>query len=272
MVSRVTRKIKSVSLRTLLSALDKFDSQDVWENIFRRSLKKMNFGNGGDFTESGEMYVLQYLQGKFLREPKITIFDVGGNVGNYSVALSKVFREKTTIYSFEPSKKTYALFVENTRSIHSIIPHNLGFSDKEYHHTLYTDKEGSGLASVYQRKLDHFGIHMDSSEEIELTTIDSFCSARNIERIHFLKLDIEGHELSALHGAKEMIEKGRIDAIQFEFGGCNIDSRTYFQDFFYLLKDRYHLYRILTNGIHEIPTYRETYEIFVTVNYLAIRK
>lgn len=69
-----------------------------------------------------------------------------------------------------------------------------------------------------------------------------------------------------------MICNNKIEVIQFEFGGCNIDSRTYFQDFYYLLKDNYKIYRILKNGLIEIKSYKEIYEIFITINYLAIKK
>ena len=79
-------------------------------------------------------------------------------------------------------------------------------------------------------------------------------------------------KLKALNGAAQMINSKQIDVIQFEFGGCNIDSRTYFKDFFYLLKDNYQIFRILKNGLFEMPTYKETYEIFITINYLAVRK
>ena len=113
---------------------------------------------------------------------------------------------------------------------------------------------------------------MDKSEEIKLSTLDVYCSANKIDRIHFLKLDIEGHELKALNGAKRMIDSKNIDIIQFEFGGANIDSRTYFQDFFYLLKDNYSIYRIVKDGLFEMPIYKETYEVFLTINYLAVRK
>jgi hypothetical protein len=113
---------------------------------------------------------------------------------------------------------------------------------------------------------------MSKSEIVEINTIDEFCSANGIRHIHFLKMDVEGNELNILYGAKQMIESDSIDFIQFEFGGCNIDSRTYFQDFFYLLKDRYHIYRILKKGLFQIDTYSEKYEIFTTTNYLAQRK
>ena len=145
-------------------------------------------------------------------------------------------------------------------------------SDSENSQLLYTNKDGSGLASVYKRKLDHFGISMDKSEEIKLSTLDIYCKMNDIDRINFLKIDIEGHELNALYGAIELIKNKKIDYIQFEFGGTNIDSKTYFRDFYYLLNDNYKIYRILKDGLFEIATYKETYEIFSAINYLAIKK
>ncbi|GHV56141.1 hypothetical protein AGMMS49579_20380 [Spirochaetia bacterium] len=77
--------------------------------------------------------------------------------------------------------------------------------------------------------------------------------------------------MKVLEGAKHMIQSGNIDFIQFEFGGCNIDSRTYFQDFFYALKDRYRIYRIIRDGLFEIKAYREMYECFMNSNFFAER-
>jgi FkbM family methyltransferase len=193
-------------------------------------------------------------------------------VGNYSKVLSDFFQTKATIHSFEPSKKTYEKFLETTKNIPNIVPNNFGLSDSENYQLLYTNQDASGLASVYQRDLEHYGISMDKSEEVKLSTIDAYCKINNIDRIHFLKLDIEGHEMKALEGAKQMIDSKKIDFIQFEFGGSNIDSRTYFKDFFNLLKDNYKIYRILKDGLHEMSKYQEIYEIFTTINYLAVKK
>ncbi|WP_373515209.1 FkbM family methyltransferase [Persicitalea sp.] len=245
--------------------------QKIYEALFRIALSGMNYGNGGDFKESGEMNVLKIVKERFKNELPITIFDVGGNVGNYSKNLSDIFNDKATIHSFEPSKKTFEIFLRTTNGITNIIPNNFGLSDSETDFVLYSNAEASGLASVYHRNLEHFGISMDKSETIKLSTIDNYCQKNNINRIHFLKLDIEGHELMALKGAHQMIADKKIDLIQFEFGGCNIDSRTYFQDFFYLLKDKYRIYRILKDGLVEISQYKETNEVFITINYLAER-
>jgi FkbM family methyltransferase len=266
---KIGRAIRRRIVGQMYKSVGKKKMQKIYEGLFHLSLSGMIYGNGGDFKESGELAVLTSIKNHFKNEEKITVFDVGGNVGNYARSIAEVFGNNTTIYSFEPSKKTFDQFLGTTAGISNIIPNNLGLSDSENKLTLYTNKDHSGLSSLYNRELDHLGIDMSDTEEIDLSTIDTYCAQKNIDRIHFLKLDIEGHELSALKGAAKMIHQKKIDFIQFEFGGCNIDSKTYFKDFFNLLKDNYRIYRILKDGLQEIPSYHETCEIFITINYLA---
>ncbi len=246
--------------------------QKIYEKLYLKALTGMHYGGGVSVYESGEINVMEMIKQRLRQEKSLTVFDVGANIGSYSNSLYDVFGNNATIHAFEPSEKTFKLLAENTSKIPTIVLNNAGISDQNSVTKLYTNQEASGIASVYQRNLEHFGTILDKSEEIKLITIDNYCIEHDIDRIHFLKLDIEGHELSALKGAKQMLDENKIDYIQFEFGGCNIDSRTYFQDFYYLLKDTYRIYRILKDGLIEIPDYKETFEIFITVNYLAERR
>jgi FkbM family methyltransferase len=243
--------------------------QNIFKNLLRLSLDGMNYGHVTDLKESGELNAINFLREYFDSRSHISIFDVGGNLGHYSRAFAEFFGSKATIYAFEPSVKTFNQFLENTKGIDTIKPNNIGFSDKEEKSPLYMDHELSTLASVYPRNLIHHEITVSQFEEVRLTTIDRFCEKNKIDKIDFLKLDIEGHELKALKGAKRMIENDQVECIQFEFGGCNIDSRTFFQDFYYLLIEKYQLFRIVRNGLIEIDKYDESNEIFITMNYLA---
>ena len=66
---------------------------------------------------------------------------------------------------------------------------------------------------------------------------------------------------------------GNVRSIQFEFGGCNIDTKTYFQDFWYFFKERdFDLYRISPLGLIRILEYKESDEFFTATNYIAKRK
>ena len=86
-----------------------------------------------------------------------------------------------------------------------------------------------------------------------------------------VKIDIEGHELSALNGFGKAIFSTSV--IQFEFGGCNIDTKTYFQNFWYFFKEHnFDLFRITPLGIEGIKSYKESDEYFSTTNYIAVNR
>jgi hypothetical protein len=207
--------------------------QPLFEILYDMSLTGMNIGGGTDPGDSGELNALHYIKGKL---------DSLKDSGDY------------TIFDVGANIGKYALLLNDVFG------------------TLYSNTDESGLASVYKRNLEHFNIDMNQSEEIEIKNLDSFCKEKNINHIHFLKLDVEGHEKKVIEGAKRMIDAGEVDFIQFEFGGCNIDSRTYFQDFYYLLNERYQIYRIVRDGIFPVGKYGERYESFLTTNYLAEKR
>lgn len=265
MIIKIIRKI-------LTPIVGKRSYQKLFEALNQFSLIGMNIGGGTNPKDNGEKYALDYVNKKLKLINKLIVFDVGANIGHYSLLLSEVLGDKAIIYSFEPSHRTFEKLSLNVGKKENIILHNFGFSDKEINTVLYSNQDESGLASVYKRRLDHLHINMEQSENIEIKTVDTFCKNNNIEHIHFLKLDVEGHEIKVLEGSSELLNSKRVDFIQFEFGGCNIDSRTYFKDFYCLLKDNYKIYRILKDGLYPIEQYREQYESFAITNYLAEKK
>jgi hypothetical protein len=88
-------------------------------------------------------------------------------------------------------------------------------------------------------------------------------------------MDIEGHELFALRGAKNALKAGCIRALSFEFGSGNINSRTFFRDFWDLLTMyEYKIVRVLPGGkLYSVRAYNEDLEYFRGVsNYIAYRQ
>lgn len=251
--------------------IDTTFSQKVLGKLHQYILRGMNYANSGNYEESGEFVVLKWIE-KINDGKKGVIFDVGGNHGGYTKAVRSIFSDEVTIHAFEPSVKTFAIFKEHTQQITGVVANNIGLGENEATLTLFSNTEGSGLASVYDRKIEHYGIVMDQKEEVKISTVDLYCKQMNINNILLLKLDIEGHEFSALKGAAGMLKAKAIQCIQFECGGTNIDSRTYFKDFYDLLSPQYRIYRILKTGLFEIKRYSETNEVFLSVNYLAVLK
>ncbi len=238
------------------------------------ALYGMNIGPASLPQDSGEISLLKNIRtilGKS-RDAVITMFDVGANIGAYARMADALLGPAVRIFSFEPSAAACEKLRRNTQDIASIAIFQHGFSDADAVLELFSDTAGSGLASVYDRRMTHHGIVLASRETVRLSTIDRFCHEHHVDSINLLKVDVEGHEFKVFAGASEMIQRDAVDTIQFEFGGCNIDSRTYFQDFFYLLNSKYRLFRLTVDGLIAIDRYHEKFEQFQTTNFAAIHR
>lgn len=234
------------------------------------SLWGMNYGGGASVEDSGEAYALALLKKKYQQNAWV-IFDVGANKGNYADLVIKTFSpEKLQLHCFEPSTRTYSFLQNKIKASPHIFLNLFGLSSKEQSLILHYDTIASGMASVYSRNLDHIGTELTTEEICQFKTLDQYCIQQGIEKIDLLKLDVEGHELEVLQGGIRMLPN--IQFIQFEFGGCNIDSRTYFKDFYLLLKNNFDIYVLLKDGLLPIKTYGEQLEIFTTTNYFCVNK
>jgi FkbM family methyltransferase len=262
------------------SALKNPRLQSFWRRIHNLALFCMNYGGGGAIETSGEDWVLNEV---VVPACKTTIapivFDVGANRGEYSLRVNALLRA-ARIYAFEPSSPTYQILRQEINAADrtlSISAHNIGLSNADGALDLYTYAVDGGeapiLSSIVLRlPTQEARIEPCRKDRIEVQTIDGFCKANCITDIDLLKIDVEGHEIAVLQGAADMIGSRSVRMIQFEFGPCNIYSRTYFYDFWSMLAESYHIYRIVPQGMVLIESYREQHEVFLTSNYLAVCK
>jgi FkbM family methyltransferase len=246
--------------------------QKMFEILHQVSLIGMNIGAVAGPEESGEYQALKYLQSKLKNNEKLVLFDVGANIGSYAKLLRTVFGDRSKIYCFEPATRTFEKLKSNLAEMPNFELYNIGFGECKEDLTLFSNSDTSSMASVYHRRLDHFNIDFSQTEEVKIRSVDDFCTEFDINHIHLLKLDIEGHEFKAIKGASNIINTGNVDFIQFEFGGTDIDSKVFFQDFYYLLKDKYVIYRVVKDGLYKIEEYKEMYETFMATIFMAQRK
>jgi FkbM family methyltransferase len=219
------------------------------------------------FSKNKNIEVEVY-SGNFSSSSKVIVFDVGANTGEWTDSFLDLYIN-AEFYLFEP-QKALSEYLKTKYSAMSNVPVvNLGIGEVPESRVLFGDVAGSGLASLHQRNLDFFGIDFFELEVVSVVNLDSFCKD-NLLSPTIIKLDIEGHEMFALRGAKKILQTTKF--VQFEFGGANINSRTFFRDFWYFFSElNFRIYRITKRGLHPIHNYQEQEESFTPTNYLAIR-
>ncbi|NEQ39984.1 MAG: FkbM family methyltransferase [Okeania sp. SIO3I5] len=198
------------------------------------------------------------------------IFDVGANNGEWSLLLHKMFPE-SRIFLFEPQPACQKIIMEKQIPNSKLIPNAV--SSKRGTVQLYTTDETSVIASLHQRYESYLQSRTFYSIDVETITLDSVIEDNGLSCVDFIKMDIEGHELDALKGVTKSLEKGIIKALSFEFGCGNINSRTFFRDFWnFLFPMNYRIYRILPSSrLMPIESYYEDCEYFLSVtNYIAV--
>lgn len=124
------------------------------------------------------------------------VIDAGAWVGDFSAYSSS---KNATCYAFEPANDTYSLLCQTSRlnSPGRIIPVKMGLGDMEDSLRLGIDAEGSGNNSFHSELVSKHA----KFETVRITTIDNFVRDQQLEKVDFIKSDIEGMERNLLMGA-----------------------------------------------------------------------
>lgn len=234
--------------------------------LCQQYVDRFNGDNNDDLHSNGE---LDYLQ-RALHESRV-VFDVGANKGDWTARVTAM-QPGLVVHSFEPSATTFEQLA--ARSFAGTVMRNpFGLGSKAEERTLHVFAEGSGNNSLYQRQGLEAGWGLSPqqlTETIRLDTLDHYCQQQQVTRIDLLKLDVEGHELEVLRGATTMLQQGGIRLIQFEYGGCNIDSGVLLKDLFEFLEPfGYQFYKIFPQALKHIPHYDQRLENFRYQNWVA---
>jgi FkbM family methyltransferase len=129
--------------------------------------------------------------------------DIGANVGAISLMLAKLCGPGAKIYSFEPGPPNLARLRSNLAlnpglsSRVEIIPSGMGAQPSELWWAEEPGNPGNALVS------DH------GTDRIPITTVDDFVRDRHIQRIDFMKIDVEGMELDVMRGGRDTLNSLR---------------------------------------------------------------
>ena len=171
----------------------------------------------------------------------MTVFDAGAHLGKYTQLFSFLAGDKGRVYAFEPTERSFqklvsaagrfkypnvelfnkAVYSENRNVILNEFPEG------------YSSWNSLGLPKMKNPNDPMVAVHIERSAEVEAVTLDSFCRRHRIDRIDYLKLDVEGAELDALLGSCSLLENKAIRYLQFEISkpmlrGLNTEAKFVF--------------------------------------------
>ena len=177
----------------------------IFPEYKRKQLKhyfnQLNFNKDGN--EEKELLLL-----RFWLQTDSVFFDIGANNGLYTY-VAQLHTHADNIYIFEPipelSSRLKYMFSDAKHFM-------LAFSDERTTHSFkipiidgHEYKSRGTLNTTYKEK----GETNTRIIDVTTNTLDHFCSKNKINRIDFIKIDVEGHERKVIEGGTETFKRLR---------------------------------------------------------------
>lgn len=133
-----------------------------------------------------------------------TVFDIGGNIGFYSIHLAYQFPQ-SKFFAFEPIPHTFSYLKQNVElnQLPQIQYFNWGLSKEQEDLSFYFYPEGSGNASITNLS------DRDSVEKVKahVKKLDDVWADLGAKTVDFIKCDVEGAEYFVFQGAEKVLRE-----------------------------------------------------------------
>ncbi len=153
----------------------------------------------GYFEEEMLDAFLHYLK------PGMTFVDIGANIGQHTLFVSRIVGPTGNVISFEPIPHLYEQIKRsvNANAMTNVTLLNYGCGEKGCSMTLYINKANIGASSVIAPKEDH------KEEKVTIHILRAEDKLLPYTKIDLIKIDVEGYEYQALLGLERIIARDR---------------------------------------------------------------
>jgi FkbM family methyltransferase len=191
------------------------------------------------------------LMKKYIK-PNDTVLDIGANIGFYAEILSEIVGEKGKVHCFEPDVTNFNHLKNRCQKLTNVQINNKAVSDKTEVIKIYTSKQLNVDHRTY--KPDDY----DQEIDIDAIAIDDYLffnldSAQSDKEINFIKMDIQGFEMSAVKGMTKTLQTPHLKLLS-EFWPYGMrKAGTSILEYYTLLKHyNFYIYLIENNQLIEL--------------------
>lgn len=134
------------------------------------------------------------------------VIDCGGNIGSHTIAYAQKVGPTGTVIAIEAGPLAFQCLTENMKKAQGqVVLVNAAVCDEHAGRALFhtTNMENLGASGVNEFATD------PDAHEVRTVSIDGIVEAAELERVDFIKIDIEGWELKALKGARSTLKRFR---------------------------------------------------------------
>jgi FkbM family methyltransferase len=188
-----------------------------------------------DMTVIREIFFQQIYDRFFSPGVGDVVFDVGANIGCYSLQSSKAVGKTGRVFAFEPNSASFELLSKNVRVNHAnnVAPFRLALG--RFASTASLNIYNKAGNSSFYRKDQEAGLKQIGVESVQVKTLDEIASQHKIDNLRVLKIDTEGYELEVLKGATKTLSSNhpRIALETHKNGASGEEIRLFLQGFGY---------------------------------------
>ena len=203
--------IKNITYRYILKVFN-LNIVFWWINDSKLSVQKNDHGLIGNLYWGLEDFQEMSFMLHYLREDD-NFFDVGSNLGAYTILASSVIKCKS--YAFEPLPETFERLIKEikiNKIEHLVELHNLGISSKS--EWLYFT---SNLGCMNRVNNDKYNKNKNL-KKIKVIALDE---KFNPDKNTLIKIDVEGYEKYILDGGKDFFSNKNVKVLIIEINGLS---------------------------------------------------
>lgn len=133
--------------------------------------------------------------------PGDIFLDIGANIGYYSMLALDLVGPSGQVHAFEVDERPLRCLRKTRRAqrLSNLFIHTVAIGDRTGTANFYQDPD-SGHSHLTQNS---------GARRVAITTLDDWSNQVELPRVRAIKIDIEGAEILALHGARQFIAKHR---------------------------------------------------------------
>lgn len=156
-------------------------------------------------------------------EPDTCFFDVGANIGQYSLYPAKKYGQDVQIYAFEPQSKNYYSLNKNiycNKLSEYITSYCIAISGRTEFSKLYIPKfiPGGNRSQFGEADIEKLKMLPTHTQGMFGVTLDDLCSQWGFPYPNYIKIDVDGIEISILKGAKKVLNNPALKSVIIELG------------------------------------------------------